>query len=365
MNITLTAKDLRDAISHCIASRDGHNAGFVLLETTDTGLRITSTDTAQWRIDNAVGSVSSEGAVCVTLAMLRSALQGLEGKTNLQASGTHDATLKNGKRQYRLNGIDPNAYPAPDDGVERTAVAGDYKAIADAISCVAYAADKGNVKLFFNGVFIGEDYIAAATGRGGAVSCTDGSMPGIIVPREMVPAVADALRADEAVCYLRKGKSNSKPTGLEVATPTSRYITLLIDAAFPDVKKAMPDPKSLETSATFDSAEMRGAVGRLMPFAEKQLDLGSSKDRRYDIEVEAIGDMLKLTPTKNTSTHDYVKLAEPMKFEPVIINGQMMAGMLSNAGDGNMTWSFDDADGVQAFTVKDRVEQHYMMAIRR
>lgn len=183
-----------------------------------------------------------DGALCVDAQKLLQAITACKFDCTVFIKDGF-AEVKNAKSKFKLQSINPDAYPSYPDTGDLKPVDCDAATLVQQIKSAAFIAPEQDVRHFLNGVRIG-DFVAATDGfRMVKIDCAQ--TPEVIIPIKSAKLLPD----DAAQVYV---SSNF----MSVVTDSITFKTKLIDGRFPDVARAIgkPDKKASINVASFVDA---------------------------------------------------------------------------------------------------------------
>jgi len=363
MKLTVDATTLRDALANHVAERSTleHLEHALLVAEGDT-LSITTTDMQKWLTVELDASINAPGACTAKVDLLRAALNGLQGDTELVLDDT-GLVLKAGRRRFRIPSLPSQDFPmVPVRDMAPVTV--DVDSLRNGIERVEYAVGKNDVlKLWCNGVLLDDGYCVATSGPRMAVCPTEITLPtdqSIILPRHSM-ALFSSLLHDDAQVLLVKIPGGEIISALEVYNQKlrTRLRTAIIDAIYGQWKMAAHDADKFEHRIVITSANAAAALTRTIPFC---MSAGFKKD--VPLHAAINDGRLTLWPPSQPDTCDDVDLEDGDTLHETRIDALYLRDVVSSAKGADIIWLSNDGIKPQAFTFEGRDDLHYINPMR-
>lgn len=295
--------------------------------------------------------VTESGEATFLPGLVKNALQGLEGKVELSGTWQAGLMLKQGRRRYKLESIDPSTYPTPpnDEGEQ---IMGYAHAIGSAIEVVSYAAMDEHLDERQKAVWLSGKAVGALCIFHGAVVELEHEMSPMLIPKQSCAALVKAMKQEDAVVL-------AYPNAIEARSPNLRVRTNLYAGQPTDWRRVFPDQSTIEGRMTFEPGDALAALGRVIPFLMRRID-GTKATR---VVVEAEDGVAKVrSHWGNDLTEDEFP-CEGESFESTPIEASRLLSLLRVAGKAKVTWHTQGPSKPSLFTVEGRKDVHLLMAL--
>ncbi|MBE9538502.1 MAG: hypothetical protein IMF06_05425 [Proteobacteria bacterium] len=362
MKLSIDAGVLRDALATNVTERSTLDyMEHALLVADNNTLRITTTDLEKWWTVELDASVSEPGEATGKVALLRAALNGLDGSVDLLLADNR-LSLKCGRRRFNIPTLQVDGFTRLPDG-ETQPVTTEPAKLREAIKRVAYAMGKNDVRPMLNGLLLDTNYCVAADGHRMAICPAPIDVPDtkeIIIPRDTVAYVLQLL-GDAATVRLAMRPGGSRIVALQIHNPDTRTTlhTALIDSRYTNWQQIAIDPDGIDKRHTFSAVDARTALARVMPFC-----VGRAKVKSVPIGLASKGGHLTLSPPNMPETSDTVPCTTNDEQETIGLEANYLRDVLAPADLGKVTWHTSSPDSITAFTVSGRDDTHYIAPLR-
>lgn len=277
MKLTIEQPTLAAALSSATGVIENRNTivilGNVLLDASDTGLRITASNLDIWHVESVAAEVSSPGATTVPARTLLDFVRKLPsgGIVTIESKDDTQIVVKSGRSRATLSTLPVEDFPAPDAFQSNAAFTVPAPLLAKVIRKTAFAISTEETRFYLNGVYLHPtgDHTLTAVATNSHILAVHGlpveenvdGLPGVIIPRQTIEHVAKLIqKVDGPVAIQFTGsKVSFKVGGILV---TSR----LIDGSFPDYQRAIPQGN--EHDALMDRVSLDAAVARVAAIAK-------------------------------------------------------------------------------------------------
>jgi DNA polymerase-3 subunit beta len=237
----------------------------VLLRTEDAGLKLTATNLEIGITSWVPGRIDAEGSLTVPARLLTDVVGGLPAgeRVDLEVQGGTTLSVRAGRFQTHLRGIDADEFPVIPTAGERPTTRVSQRVLKKALSEVTFAAASDEARPILTGVltrFLGERLtLAAADNYRIAVKTID-----ILMPVEDTSLVIPARSYVELMRILA---DTDDPVDIMLAPARSQVIfhvdtidlvSRLIDGQFPNYQQVVPTSHS--SRAVVDRSELLKAV---------------------------------------------------------------------------------------------------------
>ncbi len=174
------------------------------------------------------------------------------------------ATIRSGRTKFTLATKSADEYPSLDSTDDAAAIPVARSEVAALIARTGFSMAQQDVRYFLNGLLLelGDGVLRAVATDGHRLATATTGVPAspatklqAIVPRKAVQELARLLTEGDDEVAIRIGASS-----LQVATPSFRLSTKLIDGRFPDYEKVIPPRGAREIIGGKDA--LRQAFGR-------------------------------------------------------------------------------------------------------
>jgi DNA polymerase-3 subunit beta len=287
----------------------------VLIETTDSGIRLTGTDLEVSVVAKVQGvEVAREGSATLPARKLSDICRSLPEDALLSIElEDQRAVVRSGRSRYALATLPVSDFPSiREEGKEEVRVALEAGLLARLISQVGFSMAQQDVRYFLNGMLLEltptHTRVVATDGHRLAMATVPqaGGTAGksqAIIPRKGVLEIARLLSDAGASLNLVLGQSQ-----LSVDTGDLELITKLIDGRFPDYEKVVPK---------HDGAILKADRGALRLACQRASILSNEKYRGVRLLVETE----QLTIQANNPEQEEALEVVPVQFggEPIEI----------------------------------------------
>lgn len=239
MKVSVESRRLAAALQNSLADKTSPLPIFehVLLEADGDHLTVTSCDGARELVATIEAEVHTPGSTTAHSRKLKAAAT-MDGGITLarESNAVPDLKVSQGRRRFSVMALSPRDYPTGpkfDDDKPPTRVPVSAMELAEAISRVQYAAGKGDVRQYLNGVCVRSADVVATDGhRMSVFTMSAASKKDILIPRDSLKLLLTALREDDAVVMM-------DDSCLEVQHAAGRFRTQMIDGRYPDYKQLL------------------------------------------------------------------------------------------------------------------------------
>jgi len=356
MQITVDAQGLSAALQNNLAERRSTLNIFehVLISTCtegdDTRVSITSCDGARELMTFVEAiNIDTPGAITCHAGKLKSALFGLAGPVKLSYTEGEIATLQQGRRRYRLPSLAAQDYPEGPDITEAQAINVDPEKLANAITRVAYAMAKKDVRYYLNGVhFAGQDVVATDGHRMALVTLAGADMPAMTLAREGAKQLVAALLMPGA-------RLACNDDALQVTHHSGRYRSALVGGSYPDYTRLL-NIRSNAPRAAVDPVQLLQPLQRLSGF----VSVGSEA-----VGVVAHKDGLRLFTRADSTSESSDDLYTTIEGEwPEVFVCRSYLSDMANAIGKSFQWINSGPASHQYFTTDDGDTVDLIMPVR-
>ena len=262
--------------------------------------------------------------------------------------GGHGATLTGGRARFQLQTLPATDFPNLDAGDMTHEFTLPAKALARLVDDTSFAMSTEETRYYLNGIYLhvaaGEDglVLRAVATDGHRLSRSDTPAPqgaagmlGVIVPRKSVGEIARLARDAEG-----DARVALSATKIAVTIGATRYLSKLIDGAFPDYARGIPTNN--DKSATLDREAFAAAAARVATI---------SSERGRAVKLEFTDSRLRLSvksPDAGEAADEIDADYESGSLE-IGFNASYLADVLTHLGGENVCIDLADAGSPTIF----------------
>ncbi|MEZ2132508.1 MULTISPECIES: DNA polymerase III subunit beta [unclassified Sinorhizobium] len=319
--------------------------GFVLLEASQDGLRVTGTDLDIVATDRAPAETTTDGAICVDAKLLSDIAKKAGGDISISLEADK-LVVKSGRSRFSLQTLPAADFPSLDGGKFDASFEIDLAAL---FAPVAFAISNDDVRYYLQGVyFASSEAVSVAVATDGHrlarhKAASLGTFPGVIVPKKVVGLLPKGVAAVSV-----------STTKIRIAIGDFTLVSKLIDGTFPDYERVIP--RENELAVTADKAELLRAADRVTTV---------SNERGRAVKLSVASGSIGL------SVHSQVgdaqdEVATEYSGEPAEIgfNSVYLRDALSAMADGQVTLSLRDAGSPALLTGQSEALDITLMPMR-
>lgn len=312
----------------------------VLISVDEAGLRVTTTDLSM-SLTSAVAYESAEtvaAAFATEFSKLAAIVRALpaDGAVQLELDepGKH-LVVKSGRSRFRMQTLPAVDFPAIEAPRDATPLALDGLALAGLLRQVAFAAATNDVRYYLNGVLLrfSDARLTAVATDGHRLGFAHLPLAHGLAARDLIiplPAIAPLLKLCERSALVLS-LSDSQ---VSVDAGTRRLSTKLIDGAYPDYERILPDEAAQGGHARVARAALLAAIKRAVILANEQY-----KGLRFEFDQE-----LKIVALSNeNSAEEIVALDGPPHVTVIGAKAQYLIDCLSATDAEQVVLSYHDA----------------------
>lgn len=252
----------------------------VLLQTTDQGLTLSTTDMDIALEEVVAADIHEPGAITVSAHMLfdivRKIPDGLQ--INLSLNPENDQlTLKAGRSKFNISSLPVDQFPQLAQGELPHQFQLDTSTLIRLIDRAKFAMSSEDTRYYLNGIYLhahgeGNNRILRSVATDAhRLACIEAvvplgasDMPGIIIGRKTVTEVRKLLDENDAAITIRLS-----PTRIEFVLPTATLSSRLVDGSYPDYEQAIPTGN--DKQIILDAKSFAAAVDRVATVATDKL----------------------------------------------------------------------------------------------
>lgn len=359
--ISTDAALLRDALARSVCDTNTPEPIYrhVLIGEWTNGITLTTTDSLMTYRTQIEADIQGESPdFTASVPMLRAALFGLNGPVTIEHKG---ATLKlcNESRRYRIDTLPGRIFPVFDDlpVIETDA---DAMAWARAIDAVQYAAPTNSGHVALNGICLEPEFIIASDAIAIALQAMNtGLKTDIVIPIAAVRKNLLRYITENTAITILANDTGTEPVAIEFSDKTQYLRIQLLAYKYPAFRAQLPKPESMASSTEIRAKDFSDLLHRMMPFILPP----DNKKGKPLIILRAEGEQLQVRSKVQGFASDFIACTRPSKPMEAALDAALMKNLLGQC-DETLTWYSNGAESIQAFTLPERDDVHYIMHVR-